>query len=249
MKKYLSVEVFTFTYNESTYIDYFVKWYSSRFQNLKITVFDNHSTDDTVEKAIALGCLVNYWGNIDKMSEIKFVELKNNCFKGGESDYFIICDIDEFLDISDADLIINRPTCVQGIGYHMIADAKTDFENIHLGVRDSVYDKCLMFKRENLLEINYKPGAHVCKPVYKESDFVEEILRKNLFHFRWLSLDFVIDRYERNKKRVKKTERLRGMSYHYFARRKKIEREYLEALKNSTSLSVKWDIAEDNLPI
>lgn len=248
MKKYPSVEVLTFTYNESTYIDYFVKWYSLRFQNLKITVFDNYSTDNTVERAVALGCQVKYWGNFDTKSEIEFADLKNNCFKGGDSDYFIICDIDELLDISDSDLIINQPTCVQGIGYHMIGDSKTKFEEIHLGVRDSMYDKCLMFKRENLLEINYEAGAHVCKPVYKEeSDFAEDILRKNLFHFRWLSLDFVIERYERNIKRVKESERLLGLDYHYFVGREKLEAEYLTALESSTTLSVKWNIAEDSV--
>lgn len=120
MKNVPSVEVITFTYNESLHIDYLVKWYSARFRNLKITVYDNHSTDDTVAKARSLGCKVISWGHASHRDERLFTNLKNQCFKESVSDYFVICDVDELLDVTELDLIAKQPAAVQGIGYQMV---------------------------------------------------------------------------------------------------------------------------------
>lgn len=236
-----SVEVHTFTYNDSVHIDHLVKWYSARFQNLKIIVYDNQSTDDTVAKARSLGCTIIDRGGMDVLGIEKFITLKHDCFKNSESDYTLICDIDELLDVSDFDLLKYQPLIVQGIGYHMVGNEETAYEKIGKGVRDPIYDKCLLFKRGKILEINYSPGAHSCNPRFAEGQIIEENLRRNLYHFRWLSLKFVIDRYKRNSKRISEADRNRGFAFQYFHSEEELSEEYFLAKENSSSLPIDWN--------
>jgi len=236
-----SVEVYTFTYNDSAHIDHLVRWYSARFRNLKITVFDNESTDDTVARAESLGCTIVSRGGLEAVGIEKFIELKHKCLEISQSEYTLICDIDELLDVSDLDLLKYQPTIVQGIGYHMVGDEETAYENINKGVRDPRFDKCLLFKREKVLEINYSPGAHSCKPVFVEGEISKENLRRNLYHFRWLSLPFVIDRWNRNSKRISEADRKQGWGYHYFLSEEELAAMYLLARENSTILPIGWN--------
>lgn len=236
-----SVEVHTFTYNDSAHINHLVKWYSARFQNLKIVVHDNQSTDDTVATAQSLGCIIIDRGGLEAYGIEKFIALKHSCLQNSESEYTLICDVDELLDVSDLDLLKYQPTIVQGIGYHMVGDEETAYENINKGVRDSHYDKCLLFKREKVLEINYSPGAHSCDPVFVEGQEIKENLRRNLYHFRWLSFKFVIDRYKRNSKRISEADRKQGWAYQYFLGEEELSKEYELAWENSTSLPIDWN--------
>lgn len=235
-----SVEVYTFTYNESFYIEHFVKWYSARFRNLSIIIFDNHSSDDTVAKAKELGCQVQFWGGLDSKSELEFIQLKNNCFKKGKADYFIVCDIDELLDIDDYALFKNSPLMVKGIGYNMVGYVNQEFEKINMGSRDRYYDKTTLFRRDRLLEINYSLGAHTCNPKFEEGFDQNQIIFRNLYHFRWISLNFVKERYERNRNRVVETERLKGIDAHYFTSLELLEKEYLSAKQDAVTLPIKW---------
>jgi len=235
-----SVEVHTFTYNDSVHIEHLVKWYSARFHNLKIIVYDNQSTDDTVSKAQSLGCTIVDRGGLEAFGIEKFIELKHKCFKNSESEYTLICDIDELLDVSDIDLLKHQPAIVQGIGYQMVGDEGTAYENICRGVRDPVYDKCLLFRRDKVLKINYSPGAHSCNPIFVEGQKIGGNLRRNLYHFRWLSLKFVIERYERNSKRISVADRKQGFAYQYFLSEKELSEEYFLARDNSSFLPIYW---------
>jgi glycosyltransferase involved in cell wall biosynthesis len=240
VKSVPSVDVITFTYNESLHIEYLVKWYSTRFRNLKITVYDNHSTDDTVAKARSLGCKVISWGHVSHKDERLFTKLKNECFKESVSDYFIICDIDELLDVTELDLIAKQPAAVQGIGYQMVGTNEIKFDEIRSGARDSQYDKHFMFRRSEVLEINYADGAHSCKPVFIEGPGERVILRRNLYHFRWLSFEFVLNRYKRNAQRVSEKDKAQGLSVHYFFDEQTLVTEYSQCKDSAVALPISW---------
>lgn len=237
-----SVEVHTFTYNDSVHIEHLVRWYRARFQNLKIIVHDNRSTDDTVSKAQSLGCSIISWGRFKPLGIETFIELKHGCLRNSQSEYTLICDIDELLDVSDSDLLEYQPTIVQGIGYHMVGGEEDDYEEIRQGVRDSHYDKCLLFRNDKILEINYSPGAHFCDPVFVQGHQAGENLRRNLYHFRWLSLNFVIERYKRNAKRISRSDRKKGYAHQYFTNVEELAQEYSVARKNASLLPIAWKV-------
>jgi hypothetical protein len=241
-----SVNICTFTFNDSLYISNFIEWYTARFSNLKIHVYDNYSTDDTVEKALKAGCQVTYFGDSGQYSIgiDKFAELRELCFMRSSSDYVLICDIDEFLDVCDKDLMVFNPVIVQGIGYHMLGNDSTEFKSIRLGVSDALYDKCLMFRRSKIAQINFGPGAHSCAPKFLQPYQMSSNLRRPMYHFRWLSLNHVIERYKRNAKRISPADRSAGYAFQYFQSRKMIEKDYSVLLNNAEKLEFDWQVPD-----
>ena len=235
-----SVEIHTFTFNESTYIDQFCDWYRSRFSNLSIIVHENHSTDDTVKKATNWGCTVETFGSPDFYEENTLIGLKNTCFKGGTSEYFIVCDIDEFLDLNDWDLAKFKPSLVQSWCWQMFNPHSDEISNIRYGSRDWYYDKILCFKRSEISEINYQPGAHFCSPKFTSSGNRIVKLHRNMFHYRWLSFDHVFDRYQRNSKRLAPSNYEKISKWHWDADEKSLREQYRHIEKSSVLLRFSW---------
>lgn len=235
-----SVEVHTFTFNESAYIDFFCDWYKSRFKNLKIIVHDNYSTDDTVKKALNSGCSVETFGSPDIYEEKVLIALKNSSFKGSSSDYFIVCDIDEFLDLNDYDLIKHKPSLVQGWCWQMFNPFSVELNQINYGSRDWYYDKILCFKRSEIAEINYQPGAHFCNPKLTSEKFRVVKIRRNMFHYRWLSFEHVLKRYKRNSERLGPSNYEDISQWHWDADEKSLRNQYRQIQNSSVRIRFNW---------
>jgi hypothetical protein len=92
-----------------------------------------------------------------------------------------------------------------------------------------------------ILKINYSPGAHSCNPQFVEGYTIEESLRRNLYHFRWLSLKFVIDRYKRNSKRISEVDRKKGYACQYFLGEEELSEKYFLARESSSLLPIDWN--------
>ena len=236
-----SVEVHTFTFNESAYIDFFCDWYKSRFTNLKIIVHDNYSTDDTVKKATNWGCTIERFGSPDFYEENVLIGLKNTCFKVGTSEYFIVCDIDEFLDLNDWDLAKFKPSLVQGWCWQMFNPLSVGLNQIKYGSRDWYYDKILCFKRSDIAEINYQPGAHFCQPELTSEKIRVVKIRRNMFHYRWLSFDHVLRRYQRSSKRLAPSNYEKINQWHWDADEKSLRDQYRYIEGSSVSLRFTWN--------
>src|SRR5208282_4704623 len=93
----------------------------------------------------------------------------NNCWKNDTTDWVLVCDVDEWLDIDKADLDredAGGATLIKSIGYNMVnLNDDYDVQAITHGVEDSRYSKDLLFKRTMIQEMNYRPGAHESEPV------------------------------------------------------------------------------------
>ena len=244
MTPFKSVDIYTFTYNDSVYVERFVEWYSSRFKNVTFHILDNFSTDHTVDLSRSLGCIVTFFGAPGQFSISidEFSKLRGECFQESKSDYVLICDIDEFLDVSDWDLFILKPVVVQARGFHVLGDGRIDFREINRGVYDSFYDKCMMFRKSVIRNVTFAPGAHTCELEFYNDSRQRSIIVRNMFHFRWLSLDHVIERYARNAKRISPADRAAGYAVQYFLTKKEIEAQYLTLEENATSLAIYWKL-------
>ena len=124
----------------------------------------------------------------------------------------------------------------------MVGSEEIEYEKIRHGLRDPHYDKCLMFRRDKIVEINYAPGAHSCNPLFVHGHQAGEYLRRNMYHFRWLSLSFVIERYKRNAKRISRSDRKKGYAHQYFLNSDNLAEEYYDAQKNSSILPIAWNV-------
>jgi hypothetical protein len=235
-----SVEIHTFSFNESKYIDAFCDFYQSRFVNLKIILHDNHSTDDTVKIASNRGCSIETFGNPDLYEENTLIALKNNCFLGSTSDYFIICDIDEFLDLNDYDLVKYKPSLVQSWCWQMLNKNDTGIDKIKHGSRDWYYDKTLCFKRSDIASVNYLHGSHFCNPILTDATTRITKLRRNMFHYRWLSFEHVLERYKRNSKRLGPSNYEKISSWHWDIGEEGLREQFRTIQKTAVKIEFDW---------
>jgi hypothetical protein len=223
------VTVHLITYNEELMIEFFVKHYRKLFPNCIIKVYDNYSTDDTVKIAENLGCQINYYDSNNKLSDSKFLEIKNNCWKDSETDWVVVCDCDELISITEEELINesnNGVTLFKFDAYNMVNTEETlNLDEMTLGFRDSIWDKTLLFNKSKINEINYQPGCHICHPNgdVKYSTNIYKIL-----HYKYLGVEYTVSRYKMFADRLSDENKRMGWSYHYAENEVKLRRYYSE---------------------
>lgn len=213
------VTIYTITYNEEVMIEFFINHYRKRFPNCRIVVYDNCSTDKTVEIAKRNRCEVVFYETDNKLSDAKFLEIKNNCWREAKTDWVIVCDCDELLDFNIRDLIVNRSrfNILKPDGYSILNEAEPfDLNKLYYGFRDSGFDKCVLFNKKQIKDINFDIGSHICNPI--ANDFFEvkySIGEYKLFHYKYLSQNYTIERNRLFASRLSDENKLKGWSHHY----------------------------------
>ena len=231
------IEIYTIAYNEEVLLPFFIKWYRNRFPNCRIVVYDNESTDRTKEIAFNNNCEVITYYTDNQLSDSKYLEIKNNCWKNSKTDWVIVCDVDEWLDINEEDLrkeISNRATLIKTHGYNMCNITKEiDYSKVIHGVRSVQYDKFICFNKNKIKEINYSPGAHNIKPIggVKYSDMVYKLL-----HMKFIDEDYMVNRYNLFNSRMSKENKEKGWGIQYTNPEEIIRRDFKNHLKASYNI-------------
>ena len=225
--------VFTITYNEQLMLPYFVAHYRKRFPNCKIVVYDNESTDKTVEIAESLGCKILTYKTDNRLNDLVYLEIKNNCWKN-ELDWVIIADCDELVDISENDLINEKATIIRFEAYNMV-NLRNDLniEGITHGVRAESYDKAYCFNASKIDEICYGAGCHWCEPKGLV-EYSENIYKA--YHYKYINIDYMINRHAIFASRLSDENIRRGYGAHYMYGEQQIIEEFQTARKNSIKI-------------
>lgn len=163
----MKVNVYTVGKNCIKYLERFIDHYSQAFDDVTIYYFDNHSTDGSYEYAIQRGLVVDMF---EEYSEYTLRDFKNTVWKSHPADWHIVCDVDEFLEISQSDIESQSDdvNIIKGKGWQVYDKDESLF------FRAPLYDKCIMF-RDNVREINYSIGAHMVipqNPVYSKKTYI-----------------------------------------------------------------------------
>lgn len=172
----MNIEAHIMVYNESETIHLTIKHYQQFCS--KIIIHDNFSDDRTREVAEEMGCEVQLFGIKGQLSDAEYTRLKNNCWKGSNADWVIVCDADEILYVTEL-----SGTILLTFGWNVFSEnvPRETWSEIQTGFHDPQYSKLICFKPEAIKEINYVHGCHVAKPtgsvIY--SDTVTP-----LFHYR-----------------------------------------------------------------
>jgi glycosyltransferase involved in cell wall biosynthesis len=210
------ITVYTIAYNEEMILPYFIKWYRERFPNCRIVIHDNESTDDTVKIALENNCEVITYCTNNKLSDITYLKIKNNCWKDATTDWILVCDVDEMLDITQEELEVQNNlgfTIISSKAYNMYnLSLEERVENMTYGVRAKQYDKMYLFNKSKILEINYEPGCHYANPKGK---IVKSKQKFNLLHFSYLGEEYIINRYKQNASRLSEENKKHGWGVHY----------------------------------
>lgn len=195
--------IFTATYNEEAILPGMVAHYRERFPTCQIYVYDSLSTDRTTQIATDSGCHVLEYENPSELDDTQRAAWKNKIWKSADTDWVLVCDADEWLDISQKELQAEeslRVSHIRSTAWHMVSDQDGDtFEQVTRGIRDKFYDKVLLFNKTLLTDIRYSPGAHYCSP----RGHVKASNRTyDLWHMRFLSESALLQRVQHKRNRM-----------------------------------------------
>lgn len=213
----MKIETYAISYNEELMLPYFIRHYSKLGD---IILYDNYSTDKTVQIANAAGIkVINYDSNNEIRDDI-YLDIKNNCWKKSSADWVIICDVDEFLYHPDLIRCLSstKGTIVTTTGYDMYSEKfpSTEgqiYEEVTMGMISSGYSKLMIFNPKKIKEIRYGPGCHTANPA-------GEIIFNNntgikILHMKYLSKEYVINRHKLYGKRLSQTNKDHKWGIHY----------------------------------
>lgn len=186
----MKIEIFTVIKDAEYILPLYLEHYTRNFPGCKINIYDNGSTDSSLDLCRNAGCTITDFPDyVFSTNEGPLTDLKNNIWKTSDADWVIICDVDEIIQINHEDLAnLNEVDIVQFRGYNMIdTDDLKDPQLFTHGISAGMYCKACLF-RPSIEEINYTPGAHGFNPdpKYKVSKF-----QYKLFHYNrsWFNLE------------------------------------------------------------
>ncbi len=231
------ITIYTMTFNEEFMLPYFVQHYNSLFPGCKIVVYDNESTDNTVAIAKGLLCEVRINQTNGQLSDSRYLEIKNNCWKDAKTDWVLVADCDELCCISQKQLEgeENIDTSIISFeGYNMV-NLKNDMEimNITTGVRAPSYDKYYCFNRKQISEINYHMGCHKASPV---GNRISSLSTYTCLHYKYINPEYMVKRHVMFASRLSEENKRKGYGGHYLYSEKQIREEFDNARKQAIKI-------------
>lgn len=243
----MRIEAYILTYNESDIIGLVIKHYQ-KFCD-KVIIMDNHSTDNTCQIAESMGCEVRKFGT-QFFDDAENMKAKNECWKGSQADWVIVCDADEVLfsvgiiqgiflhgpqrqfnQFTDAGV-----TIIKTYGWQIMSDhmPKDDLLEITNGYHFANYSKSIIFSPKHVQEINYNPGAHKCNPI---GNVVWSDETLYVLHYKHIGgIQRTINRYAQYKKRLSSNNIRKGWGIHYHRTIPSLREEWNERMSKSKPL-------------
>ena len=217
------ITIHTAVYNEEAKIQFMIDHYKTRFPSCNIIVYDNESQDSTIDIAKKNGCIIRPHNTGGRHNDELLLTLKNNCWKTAPTDWVMICDPDELMDINEQQLNEEAAigtTIIKTCGYNIVdmgdnylEDPVLNLAALKYGRRSEAYDKCMLFNKKHLSEINYNHGGHIANPVGK-TQYNKNIY--NMYHYHFVNFTFVFNRYQMTVKRFSDLNIKYGWGIHCF---------------------------------
>lgn len=221
------ITIYTIAWNEEFMLPYFIYHYRQRFPECTIIVYDNQSTDRTKEIAERAGCEVRtlYTGNT--LSDRAYLDIKNNAWKEALTDWVLIADVDEHLNIFESDILYEQSlgfTYIRAKGFNMVNLQHHMLPPMDLthGIRAESYDKIYCFNKTKVKEINYGYGCHRASPV---GELMPSSFVYTCRHYKYLQLEYMIGRHKQFSKRMSEHNRKHGLGVHYLYSPQEITKE------------------------
>lgn len=245
------IDAYTFCWNEQVRLKYYLNLYAPLCR--KITIYDNGSTDKSLEIAKQYNNVVidtvTYSQN--KIDDERLTLVKNNCWKQSQdADFVIVCDVDEILYHEDGlEKYLSRIytetdfRILQSTGYDMVSNHLPshdgnfyDDEDFQYGVANRMYNKTCIFSPSILKEIGYTPGCHKAYPKlkYKEKKSIrclhDEELK--LLHYKYLSESSFVNKQIQFGAKLSQNNIEKDWGFEYLDSRKEMKRTFLEKLQS-----------------
>jgi len=206
------------SYNEEVRLQFMLDHYKSRFPTCHFVVYDNFSTDETVNIALRNNCEIIPYNTDNTHNDELLRNLKNNCWKTAKTDWVLVCDPDELFDVNEDDLKYEESvgtTIIRATGYNMVNMSEDpcdcELNNIKYGMRSLPHDKMFIFNKKHIKEINFNHGSHVASPA---GDIKFNSKQYNMYHYHFINTDFIYNRYQATNDRLAEINKKMGWGIH-----------------------------------
>lgn len=224
------ITVYTVSFNEEMFIQFMIDHYRSRFPGCQIVCYDNMSTDKTVEILKANNCHVIPYDTNNQIDDNHYLQIKNNCWKSSTTDWVLVCDVDELLDINESQLNAEDAkgtTIIRSEAYNMVnMEDNFDLPNIKHGARCEPYDKYYLFKKSELSEISYTHGCHGASPKGR-ANYSDKLYL--LYHYKCVNPDYMVERYKLFNSRLSEANKRYKWGNHYGSPSEEVRNSFLLA--------------------
>jgi hypothetical protein len=233
------INIFILCHNERILLPFTINYYKQILPNSIITIYDNESSDDSLEIAKSLNCNVISWSSNNENNVSMKSNISNHCWKTVKDGWVIVIDMDEWLCISEEMLKKeqeNGTTILSTQGIEMIGESESEtledinLSKIKIGTLFDTESKCVCFYRPKIKEINYTLGCHFCNPIgcikFSSTTYI-------IKHFSCLGLPFYKNKIS---VRFKRSERLileEKMSCQYNVSKEEAIRTYISKYVSS----------------
>lgn len=254
--------LYTLAYNESDIVEYFID-YCLKLGVEKAVVYNNESTDDTVEKLSKYPWIEVRNFHTDGMTDDIHAIIKNNCWKeqkGNKDTWCIICDFDEWLYSPNIDLVIdkmNKNGCsVLGTKWYGICnDSTPPYEQGKLLHQQSTkfylqdvnrnfpeLGKFMLINPNMIDDMGWSVGNHICNPIGTFKLYIAEPNECFAIHLnKGLSEDYFVTKRKKMAERLSILNKMKGYCYEYSFPEEKSRQEYREYQKNSFDINDRYN--------
>ncbi len=208
-----------------------ITFYLNHYANLadKIIIYDNDSTDQTVEIANSYSKVEIRRFEMNGWDDTAITNLYNECWKEsrGKADWVIMCSADEILYHPNLrSYLENRKrkgiTIPRTKGFSMLAEDESLYDRLHEFKDRQIYDliktgtywerdnKFMVFNPE--IEINFDNGCHTAKPIGNVKYDIFPAL-KNL-HYSLRGLKGSLDKNKMYRERVSQINKDLHLGFH-----------------------------------
>lgn len=231
------ITVYTITYNEEFLIQFMIDHYRERFPSCRIVVYDNMSSDKTVEIALVNGCEVISFDSNNQFRDRQNMYIKNSCWKDAKTSWVLVCDLDELADINQKQLEEEEKKDTSIITFETfdMINMKESlyFASMKYGVKSPVNSKSLIFNKKLIKEMNYGPGAHYCNP---EGAILYSKKKYKTYHYASINKELTIQKFKVRQKRLSEENIKMGWGLYVFMSPKEIRKEYDEERKKAVKV-------------
>lgn len=210
----MNIEVYAVCYNEEKLLPYFIRHYS---QFAKIIVYDNFSTDRSIEIMQSNGVQVVEFNSNNEFREDILVDIRNNAWKDSKADWCIVVDIDELIYHKNIKEYLKtvQGTVILPRMFEMFAKTfpvtqGQIYEEVFMGT--DMTSKMNMFRPSEIKAMNYDAGCHNARP---EGNYQLNLTTELItMHFKHLSPEYTIWRNQLLYARQSDVNRAHGWNWH-----------------------------------
>ena len=194
----MKIDVFAVCYNEEIILPYFLRHYKQFARN--ITVYDNMSTDRSVEIMKEANVNIIPFDTNNEFQERVLINIRNNCWRESDADWIIVCDIAEFIYHPN---LINtlenaNGTYITTEGYEMMSENLPTtngqiYDELKIGHLSHSYSKPCLFKIKDITDINFGCGNHTAKPIGKVIEVKGHGIK--MLHYKYINRKVLIDKH------------------------------------------------------